>query len=154
MKVIRQCKRWRSCPLCLSGQIGVINHQAELNSRYFELRRKESETVPIKKPDSPAPDGGVSRSTREGDDWVLYPTLMEYLTEDRYEDGSSRRTSTVTLFAQDGQVKGCVNDRDNDCSAFFSAASIESLLAVIESKLKESSADWRRNQGGSKRRSR
>lgn len=101
----------------------------------------------IRKPEVVKDAEHVFKRDRSSDDWLLYPTLMEYLTEDRYEDGSARRTATLTLFADAGQIKCSLNDRDVDRVAFVTAATIEGCLGVLETKLKESSIEWRVNQG-------
>lgn len=152
MNPIRQCKRWKECPLCRAGVLGIINHTAELHKRRKELQEKGNGQMPLKKPDVTASDGGVPKRTREGDEWVLYPTLMEYLAEDRYEDGSARRTATLLIFFDQGDWKGCLNDRDTDRVAFVTATCPTALLAVLEDKLTSSSIEWRASQGGSRKR--
>lgn len=151
MRNSRQCKRWRLCPLCDSGVRGITNHQQELNRRYFELRSKERDEMGIRKPDVVKDAERVFGRDRSSDDWLLYPTLMEYLSEDRYEDGTPRRTSTLAVFVQDGQVKCSLNDRDLDRVAFVSAETVEGCMAVLEAKLKESSIEWRDSKGNSQR---
>lgn len=143
MNVIRQCKRWKDCPLCRSGVVGIVNHTQELHRRRMELGRKGNETMPLKKPDPVAADGGVPQRARKGDEWVLYPTLMEYLAEDRYEDGSPRRTATLLIFFDQGEWKGCLNDRDTDRVAFVTATCPTAILVVLEDKLASSSIEWR-----------
>jgi len=152
MRYLRQCKRWALCPLCTSGVTGITNHQAELNRIYFELRSRSNDEMGIKRPDPVAGDAravGLGKST---DDWILYPTLMEYLTASSYEDGSARRPATLTVFCDQGQVKASVNDRDLDRVAFCTAETIEGLLVLLEDKLKTSSIEWRPSQGKPQRR--
>lgn len=152
MRVIRQCRQWASCPLCLRGEVGILNHTQELNRRHYELMEKEYERMGLKKPVVAAADGGVPDRAQRGDDWVLYPALMEFLATDSYEDGTPRRTATLTVFTDGGLIKASVNDRDNDGVAFVTSESIAALLVVLEDKLKASSLDWRYKQGGKRRR--
>lgn len=133
--------------MCLSGVDGR-GHLEEYARRYARAQAGERDgSMPLKKPDPIEQAVRFFSGARTGDDWVLYPSLMEYLTEERYEDGSPRRTSTITVFAQDGQIKGSLNDRDTDRVAFATAASIEELLGVFEAKLASSSIEWRQPQG-------
>lgn len=144
----RMCKAYKRCRLCIAGDVGSDHWK-----RLFRPRAQDIICIrgrydmPIKKPQPTQATGGVPGGARTGDDWVLYPTLMEFLSEDRYDDGSPRRTATVTLFADAGTVKGSLNDRDLDRVAFVSAESLAALLVILEAKLSESSLDWRDNQG-------
>lgn len=148
MKVSRHCRRWRDCPLCLRGvdSNGHLEHYCELYRR--ARKREDDERMGLKKPTDVEVAGAVPQRARSGDDWILYPTLMEFLTEDRWEDGSPRRTATITLFADAGAVKASLNDRHFDRVAFVTSESIAALLVVLEDKLKASSLDFRPSQGG------
>jgi len=147
----RMCRRWRDCPLCMAGDKGPF-HTDRLNELYFrELERKRCE-MGIKRPEPSDAVVVVPGGAQRGESWVLYPTLCEWLASDRYEDGTPRRTSTVTLFADGSGFKASLNDRDSDRVAFVSAAEIEGVLALLEAKLTESSLDWRKNgPGGGKK---
>src|SRR6185369_13315110 len=45
--------------------------------------------------------------------------LRDYLTNGKYDDGSPRQLSTITLFWEDG-AKAALNDRDNHRSLYVS----------------------------------
>lgn len=71
------------------------------------------------------------------------PLVLSYLVETQYEDGSARRTSTLTLFVDDGQLKASLNDRDNSRTAFVSADSLAELLEALECHLSDPTSPWR-----------
>lgn len=150
---VRQCRRWKLCPMCLAGERFPWNHTAELNRRFYANQERER-SMPLKKPDLPQADNGAPVRAREGDSWVLYPTIMEYLTEDSWDDRTARVTSTLSVFFHEGTLRLSINDRALDRVAFVTATGIEELLAVLEAKLKESSLDWRKSspKPGGKRR--
>jgi len=80
----------------------------------------------------------------------LYPTLYSYLTERVYGDGKSRVTSTLLIFLEDGVLRICINDRDNNRSAFITGQTIDEALASIEAKLCGDTMEWRmKNQNAS-----
>jgi len=110
--------------------------------------------MPIKRPEGAPINVGAPASSRKGDDWVLYPSLCEFLSEDTYEDGGARKTGTLTIFLDGGGFKCSLNDRDLDRVAFLSSESITGLLVLLEDKLKASSIDWRESQGKGARRRR
>jgi len=72
-----------------------------------------------------------------------YPTLLSYLSERTYSDNKPRVTSTLLIFVDDGILRICINDRDNNRSAFVTAATFSEALASLESRLLEESLDWR-----------
>lgn len=152
MKKVSSCRRVGRCQACDFGISRKVHHPQWVHARFLESQGKEDEEMPIKRRDVSPGSGGAHAPARRGDDWVLRPSIMEFLAEDRYEDGSARRTGTINLFVQDGQVKGCINDRDTNQNSFVSAESIEELLAVIEAKLSSSSVEWRDAGGKSTRR--
>lgn len=72
-----------------------------------------------------------------------YPLLWEHLVETRWEDGSTRETSTLLLFAEDGRWKGCLNDRAEARSVFLAALTPEGVFEALEAGLRSEGLDWR-----------
>jgi len=73
------------------------------------------------------------------------PALVEYLTLDHYEDGASRETATLLIFAEEGRFKGCLNDRQEERVCWVSSGSLLGLIAELEANLEAGTADWRRS---------
>jgi hypothetical protein len=73
--------------------------------------------------------------------WV--PHLHDHLTEQTWEDGKKRETSTLLVFVEGGMWKCRLNDRATKLSAWVSAESWESLIETVESSLKVGSLEWR-----------
>lgn len=141
-KIVKSCRR----PNCLACELQAgpaSDHSRWVNEYHQGLTVRSYNGMAISKPAGAASVSGSSVGARQGDDWVLYPYLMEFLVEAVYEDGSARELPTLLLFAEGGSWKGCLNDRDNDRNAFVASASLTGLLAVIDAKLKESSLEWR-----------
>jgi len=74
-----------------------------------------------------------------------HPAAFEYLTSLIGPDGRSRRTSTFTLSAEDGQWKGCLNDRETGFQLFVTAGSVTDLFERLEAVLTSPEPHWRRN---------
>lgn len=146
---IRYCKRWKACPMCLAGVMFPWPHLVELNRRYHELKSCGVDEMAIAKPNQNGSPNGVPGPAAGGDWGVLFPTLVEYLTSDRYEDGSARLTSTLLVFAESGTWKACFADRDNDRNTFVSAGTPEGCLGVLEERLKSDTVEWK-PRGGAK----
>jgi len=79
------------------------------------------------------------------DEWMLAtcPTLLDYLTNTKYDDGTPRTTSTMTIFVDQGAFKVSVNDRDAEASLYSSAACLLDALASTEKRLNGDQTDWR-----------
>lgn len=90
---------------------------------------------------------GKSQDTRlampDEDFARLYPTITDYLASIRWDDGSPRVASTLTVFLQDGGVKVAVNDKDGDRGLFVTAESLEEALALAERALQADNPPWR-----------
>jgi len=96
----------------------------------------------MKKPDLTAQ--GSSFIPLKSSNWSeVYPTLWEWLTEEKFDDGTFRTTSSLLVFVQSGELKACINDRHYSRSAFISAATVEDLLQSLDEKLESDSLDWR-----------
>jgi hypothetical protein len=77
---------------------------------------------------------------------VLFPTVLEFLSLSRWEDGSARLPGTITLLVDGSQMKAACNDRDAGLSCFVSARTLTELLGVLEAGLSTGSLDWRQKQ--------
>lgn len=84
----------------------------------------------------PAPDEFVDR----------FPSLVEFLSAEKYEDGSAREPGTLLLVWQDGRWRAWLNDRGVGDAAWLSSHGLSSLLASVEAGLAEGSLEWRRQR--------
>lgn len=74
---------------------------------------------------------------------LRFPCIQEMLSVVHYPDGEARRTSTFTVFLEDGVAKVCLNDRDNGLTGWASGA--DALLAMdsLEAMLAADTVVWR-----------
>jgi len=72
-----------------------------------------------------------------------HPTLWDYLTQLVWEDGTVRRTATLTIFAEDGLLKVCINDRDSARSLWASDETWAGTFEALEALLGDPKAPWR-----------
>lgn len=75
-----------------------------------------------------------------------YPTLHDYLTDTKFEDGSPRVSSTLTIIADDGKFTGFLNDRHNDRSLCVESSSFNGLLNELEDGLTADKIPWKRRR--------
>jgi len=103
----------------------------------------------MKKPCAPG-NGSDVPCPGLGDEIVAprYPFLWEHLTETKWEDGSRREPSSITIFLDQGWLKACLNDKSGGLVAFVSSASFMGLLGALEDGLMEGTLEWRRAREG------
>jgi len=141
------------CPYCYDGRRGKGYYRGHYGYSFAAVkRRKERECMPLQKPTSPL--AGSSNAQEGTSDWpTLWPTLVEYLSQTTWDDGSPRETSTMLLFREDGSWKACLNDRAMGRTGWASSSSPEGTLQALEDALRDDRMEWRRkqSQGGGKR---
>jgi len=82
-------------------------------------------------------------------DWVdpefarEYPSIMAFLKDTTYADGSSRLPGTISLFVKGGCLTFAVNDNDRGGSAFVNCHTVNEALDVIEQGILNDSLDWK-----------
>ena len=78
---------------------------------------------------------------------AAYPALWEYLTVTSWGKDQPRRTSTITLFSDDGAWKVSLNDRDQGYGLFATGSTLENALETLEELLTAPAGPpWRKNR--------
>lgn len=71
------------------------------------------------------------------------PHITEHLSATKYDDGSKREQSSLSVSVVDGAVAIALNDKDLSRSAYTLAASLEEALKLLEEALAADKAVWR-----------
>lgn len=104
----------------------------------------------VKKPEG-RKVAGIAGQVAEVDEWAIaYPLLFEHMTAVKWDDGTSRQTSSLTLFQQDGVVKAILKDKEAGLCLWVASPGVGTLFPVLEAALASSETEWRvdRHQGG------
>lgn len=139
---IRSAKHGLFCGLCYSNVKGRSNHAGH----YRFKRRKDplgGLCMALAKPSAAAPSAGANGAVADSEFVVLYPQLAEYVTGTRWDDGTDRESSSLLIFAEAGLWKCCLNDRALGRKLWATGTTLEGALAVLDSVLVSSGADWR-----------
>ncbi len=72
-----------------------------------------------------------------------HPTLFAFMTVEE-EDGKKRTPSSLVLFAEGGEFKACLTEKDANLKLWRSADTFQKLLGALEKALASGQADWRR----------
>lgn len=90
-----------------------------------------------------ATDAGGDRVARVGTFEKQYPSIVEFLASERWDDGSTRTRGTILLMVEGGASKCCLNDREQGRYCFISGAVMEDVLIAAELAIETDVADWR-----------
>lgn len=67
--------------------------------------------------------------------WESFPLLTEHLTAHRWDDGSPREVSTLTISVVDGALNVCLNDRAEGRGLFVTADTFRDAVKSLEANL-------------------
>lgn len=80
-----------------------------------------------------------------------YPTIVSYLMDEKYDDGSVREPSALSISVRDGLISLALNDKDVKASLYTQASTLNEALKLMEGVLADGSAPWRPWKAGKKK---
>jgi len=84
------------------------------------------------------------RATLSESKWLQdHPAVGEYLTTTEWPDGGQRQTSTLLVFYEAGEVRVCLNDREQGRSLWATGSTLEGAFLALENRCKDEKAEWR-----------
>lgn len=63
---------------------------------------------------------------------VLYPTILTYLLDDKWDDGKAREVSAISFTIKEGNWQLALNDKALKRSFYTTGATLESCLEALE----------------------
>ncbi len=133
---------WRDGRWSCYGPMSSAQFGAELRSLHGGCLMSFLSKRSAGGPSTAVPGGFISGSL------AGLPALLEYLQSVSYPDGSPRLRSSLLVLVEDGSVKTCLSDRDQEQSLWRSGSSLEDALLALEATLTGEHQDWRRSGGG------
>jgi len=94
----------------------------------------------------PANQTETEKATGAPDDagfMKLYPTIWEYMTHDKYDDGGARERSTLKIRVTEGQWLMALNDEENRQSVYTQGNTMADTLKALEKGLRDGTAVFR-----------
>jgi len=131
------------CGLCYSNLRRRTNTRGHMGYRDDKRRTTGDSSMGVARARPTNPDGGSTGEYHGGLLREYCPNLHDHLTNETYDDGTARRTSTLLLFAEGGVYKLCLNDRDTDATAWSTGRTAEDALQSMESMIATNSIEWR-----------
>jgi len=140
------------CVGCYGNIRGRTNWQGHLG-----YQAKPSIYVPwekfiMRKPDAIAGSSSDAVHTLENDKWLgKFKCVCEYLLTTKWDDGSPREPSAISVSYTDGALTIALNDKDLKQSIYTSAETLQEALKLMEDALEGSKATWRPWKSGKRK---
>lgn len=108
----------------------------------------------MRKPEPKQAESGARAVFPDADWEKRFPVLCEFLTAVTYDDGTVRKTSSISIREQDGKVLVSMSDHDLERGLYRVGDHVRGALESLEKALTSPNADWRpwRQQKGGKSR--
>lgn len=104
----------------------------------------------MKRPDTPV--AGAGGGDFPDEKWKTgLPTLVEYMTSEKWDDGKERELSSVAIKFQDGLVLAVLNDPEMRRGLYVTGDTVEKALKALERNASDPKADWRQWGGNKKK---
>jgi len=145
-----RCTLWaegKPCYLCLVTMHGKESFKGHRGYRVPRSVSNGGRAMALTKPAGTAAGDRSSGPLAGGDAATLFPTVWEWLSGDKWDDGSPRETSTCLFFVESGMCKACFNDRAGQRKCWATGVSPEACFLALESMLVSGQADWRSDNG-------
>jgi len=143
MVVDRKGFQLHFCEGCLRYHYSRDWARCQYNKKHLYTHNYVRTKLYMKKPN----DVGVEKAGKKipSDEGFgkKYPTLLEYLSTTKWDDGTPRDASKLSIFIEDGLFKCAVNDTDLKRSLYVSGDTLEGALRAAEKALQSPEADWR-----------
>lgn len=97
----------------------------------------------MQKPDRSSQTGEYPVGVQDTAFASRYPVLLMYLSDTKWDDGSAREPSTVSLFIDQGVFKASLNDRDGKRSMYVTGSTFQACLDALEGNLAHDEGSWR-----------
>lgn len=115
-------------------------------------QRRQIVASAFKRPGEGMPkDGDAPAPVADKDFAREAQTVLDYMTQPAWPDGSKREKSSMIVFSEDGVFKVCLSDKETGYVLWASASTFWGLLEALEGRLTEGSPDWRKSRAGKKR---
>lgn len=137
-----------SCPQCYSNRKGRSNYPGHRWFRAPPQRRKGLLRMALSRPSEPVSAGSSIQPLNDPEFKRRFPTLLEYLTQTTWDDGSPRQTSTLLIFVDDGVLKACLNDRACERALWVASGTLSGAIAELDESLADPHAPWRASRPG------
>lgn len=144
-----------NCSRCYANRKGRSNYAGHRFYRACRLdggHAHHGRELWMKKPTKIGSAGSsplVSRLSKT----VATATVQEWMTDGRWEDGTARETSTLSLFFEDGVLKVAFHDRSQSRSLYLAGDCLETVLEALEVRLADGTGEWRLWKGKGNKRS-
>ena len=140
------------CGLCYANKRGRSNHKGHRGYRSKPLKHvnyfpEHQVKKPTQEPQKTA--GAVSLSDTSFSN--KHPHITEYLCTEKWEDGTARDPSALSISVREGYMSLALNDKDLKQSLYTQAETLAEALKLMEGCLKDGTGVWRPWKAGKRK---
>jgi hypothetical protein len=95
----------------------------------------------------PVASNPLSQIPEESGLLALHPFLFEFLTCDKWEDGTPRERGTLLVFFKGSECRGFLKDTSLSRSTWLHGRTLEEVVAAADTALMEETTVWRLEDG-------
>ncbi len=135
------------CGECYARAKGRSDGCRVVRPRRLPRRQCERYGAAVRRPDPEANPPAEVYSREDCELFRLFPTLCEFLTDTKWDDGKKRKPGTLMLVCDEGRVKAWVHDVDGRKAAWVTGETLWGLLLACDVSLREDRLLWRKDKG-------
>lgn len=131
-----------------SGWVATSRTTGRLVGNRLQIRRQLDREVHRMLQNKPPRRGGEDTEADAAPEAIteLFPQLWAFLTSTKWEDGTPRQPSTVSIFMQAGRWTACLTEKNWDLILFATSDRLEDVWESLDARLSDPKADWRQNR--------
>lgn len=135
------------CGYCVANLRRRSSHCGHAGYRTGSIKKGKYVDMSIRRRELTGADIVNAPRSQEAGSFGAFPTLLERLSLESYDDGSARERDTLLLLIEGGLCKACINDRDGGFYAFVSGGTFDDVLIALEEQLVADTVEWRASKG-------
>jgi len=140
------------CGHCYANMRGRSNVAGHAGYRPPRVPYTPIESVTIMKKPTKHQEAAFNGTGEHPDNiWRNHAHIGEYLSATKYDDGSARETSALSITLEGPCVNLALNDRDLKQSAYTQAPTLMEALELMDCALRDGVLQWRPWKAGKKR---
>lgn len=139
------------CPWCYVNIRGRERFKGHIGYHAVRQGYVPWESIIMKRPDSAGHAASTESTPCQCSTLAKFTSVCEYLTTAKWDDGSPREPSKLSVSVQDGCVLIALNDVDLKQSCYTSSTSLQDGLKLLDKALKDSSVTWRPWKAGTRK---
>lgn len=133
-----------TCPWCYHNVKSGADFWGHRGMRSKPKKKQVYGSWVMKSPKEKKATKGTAGNITDKKFLSLYPTIVMWMTDDKWDTGKDRELATLSVKFSSDEVLISFSDRNEDQTAYTSAETVEDALGLLEEALATDKVSWRR----------